>query len=79
MHIIELIHFFVFSYSSRDLKGLRVEHSTEHFGDGETVLTLKDQDILGWYFVQECGSELIVCGSGFSKIGQCGSGSVPGP
>jgi len=34
------------SYSSRDLKGLRVEHSTEHFGDGETVLTLKDQDIL---------------------------------
>jgi len=34
-------------YSSRDLKGLRVEHSTEHFEDvGETILTLKDSDIL---------------------------------
>jgi len=33
-------------YSGRNLKGLRVEHSSEAFNARETVLTLKDQDIL---------------------------------
>eukprot|EP00092_Neocalanus_flemingeri_P027265 GFUD01029567.1.p1 GENE.GFUD01029567.1~~GFUD01029567.1.p1 ORF type:complete len:1005 (+),score=402.86 GFUD01029567.1:3093-6107(+) len=33
-------------YSSRDLKGIRVEHSAEAFGESNTVLTLQDQDIL---------------------------------
>jgi len=33
-------------YSSRDLRGMRVEHSAEAFGESTTVLTLQDQDIL---------------------------------
>lgn len=33
-------------YSGRDLKGLRVEHSAEAFGEATTILTLQDQDIL---------------------------------
>merc|ERR1719474_2303250 len=33
-------------YSGRDLKGLRVEHNAEAFGEADTVLTLQDQDIL---------------------------------
>jgi len=34
------------SYTSKNLRGLRVEHSTDHFGEADTVLTLKDADIL---------------------------------
>jgi len=33
-------------YTARHLKGLRVEHNTEHFQAGETILTLKDTNIL---------------------------------
>jgi len=33
-------------YSGRDLKGLRVEHNAEAFGEATTILTLQDQDIL---------------------------------
>ncbi|XP_069695554.1 U4/U6.U5 tri-snRNP-associated protein 1 isoform X2 [Periplaneta americana] len=35
------------AYTSRDLKGLRVEHAVDHFSEGKTViLTLKDQGVL---------------------------------
>ncbi|PNF42461.1 hypothetical protein B7P43_G08725 [Cryptotermes secundus] len=35
------------AYSSRDLKGLRVEHAVDRFSEGKTViLTLKDQGVL---------------------------------
>jgi len=33
-------------YSNKQLKGMRVEHSAEAFGESTTVLTLQDQDIL---------------------------------
>merc|ERR1712029_481899 len=33
-------------YSGKNLSGLRVEHSSEAFNEKETVLTLKDSDIL---------------------------------
>lgn len=33
-------------YTSRDLKGMRVEHKAEAFGEKDTVLTLQDADIL---------------------------------
>jgi len=33
-------------YLGRDLKGMRVEHSAEHFTEATTILTLQDQDIL---------------------------------
>jgi len=33
-------------YTSKHLRGLRVEHNTEHFSESTTVLTLKDQNIL---------------------------------
>lgn len=35
------------AYNDRNLKGLRVEHDVDDFGEGRTViLTLKDQDVL---------------------------------
>lgn len=35
------------AYSARDLRGLRVEHSVDHFSEGNAViLTLKDQGVL---------------------------------
>jgi len=33
-------------YTSKNLKGMRVEHKAEAFGEADTVLTLQDQDIL---------------------------------
>merc|ERR1712115_86599 len=33
-------------YSGKQLSGMRVEHSSEAFQEKETILTLKDQDIL---------------------------------
>merc|ERR1712123_550147 len=33
-------------YSGNDLKGMRVEHNAEAFGETTTVLTLQDADIL---------------------------------
>ncbi|KAH8378522.1 hypothetical protein KR093_011799 [Drosophila rubida] len=44
------------AYSDRNLKGLRVEHDMDDFGEGRTViLTLKDQDVLN----EEDGDTLV--------------------
>eukprot|EP01134_Creolimax_fragrantissima_P008532 CFRG8532T1 len=34
------------AYTSSDLKGLNVEHDLEEFGQGSTILTIKDTDVL---------------------------------
>lgn len=44
------------AYGDRNLKGLRVEHDMDDFGEGRTViLTLKDQDVLN----EEDGDTLV--------------------
>lgn len=41
-----LSYMYTQAYSSKDLSGLKVEHSTEAFREGrDTVLTLKDKGI----------------------------------